>query len=84
MKKELIAELFDKFEKASYSLNDVECWSARELQEILNYSKWDNFLNVIEKSKNACANAGANVSNHFADIGKMVDLGSKAFKDVKK
>ena len=72
MKKELIAELFEKFEKACYVLNNVECWSARELQEILNYSKWDNFLNVIEKAKNACLNAGGNVSDHFADIGKMI------------
>jgi DNA-damage-inducible protein D len=82
MKKELIAELFEKFEKACYTLNDVECWSARELQEILNYSKWDNFLNVIEKAKNACINAGVNVTDHFAGIGKMVDLGSNAQRKI--
>ena len=82
MKKELIAELFEKFEKACYIFNTVECWSARELQEILSYSKWDNFLNVIEKAKNACLNAGANVSDHFADIGKMVDLGSNAQREI--
>lgn len=82
MKKELIAELFEKFEKACYILDEVECWSARELQEILNYSKWDNFLNVIDKAKNSCLNAGANVSNHFTDIGKMVDLGSSAQRKI--
>lgn len=80
--KELIAELFEKFEKACYILNNVECWSARELQEILNYSKWDNFLNVIEKAKTACINAGASVTDHFADIGKMVDLGSNAQRKI--
>ena len=82
MKKELIAELFEKFEKACYILNNVECWSARELQEILNYSKWDNFLNVIEKAKNACLNAGGNVSDHFADIGKMIQIGKGGKREV--
>lgn len=82
MKKELITELFQKFEHACYMYNKVECWSARELQEILNYSKWDNFINVIDKAKNACLNAGENVSDHFADIGKMVDLGSSAKREI--
>ena len=54
MKKELIYELFQKFEQACYIHQDVECWSARELQDILGYSKWDNFLHVIEKAKEAC------------------------------
>jgi len=82
MKKKLIAELFQKFEHACYIFNNVECWSARELQEILNYSKWDNFINVIDKAKNACLNAGEIVSDHFADIGKMVDLGSSAKREI--
>lgn len=82
MKKELIAELFKKFEKACYILNNVECWSARELQEILNYSKWDNFLNVIEKAKNACLNAGGNISDHFADIRKMIQIGKGGKREV--
>ena len=82
MKKELIEELFLKFEDASYNYQNIECWSARDLQEILNYSKWDNFLKVIEKSKNACKNAGEDVSNHFADIGKMVKLGSGSEREI--
>ena len=75
MKKEQIAELFEKFEQACYIFKDVECWSARELQEILGYSKWDNFLNVIDKSKHSCKNAGLDIADHFADIGKMIELG---------
>jgi DNA-damage-inducible protein D len=39
MKKELIIELFERFESACYIYNDLECWSARDLQEILNYTK---------------------------------------------
>lgn len=78
MKKELIAELFEKFEGASHQVNGIECWSARELQVILNYSKWSNFLKVIDKAKTACENAGETIRDHFADIGKMVDVGSGA------
>ena len=48
MKKEFIWELFEKFEKACYEYQGIECWSARELQLILGYAKWDNFKNVIE------------------------------------
>jgi len=82
MKKELIEELFQKFEHACYSASGVECWSARELKVILNYAKWDNFLKVIQKAKDACLNAGEEVSDHFADIGKMVELGSGAQRQI--
>ena len=57
MKKELIAELFQKFENACYLLEGVECWSARELQEIFDYSEWRIFLKVIDKAKDSCKNS---------------------------
>lgn len=76
MKKELINELFQKFENACYLIEGTECWSARELQAILGYAKWDNFFNAIEKAKNACEGAGEKIGDHFADVGKMVEIGS--------
>ena len=82
MKKELIAELFIQFEQVAYEYKGLECWSARELQEIFGYSKWDNFLKVIGKAKDACENAGEKVSDHFADVGKMVELGSGAQREL--
>lgn len=54
MKKELIAELLQQFENACYVINEVECWSARELQSILGYSRWENFANAIDKAKKSC------------------------------
>ena len=82
MKKELIRELFEKFEQAAYILNGVECWSARELQSIFGYTEWRNFLKVIEKAKTACESSNVNVTNHFVDINKMVDLGSSSKREI--
>ena len=82
MKKELIQELFDKFEEACQVINKVECWSERDLQEILHYTKWDNFVKVIEKAKSACNNAGETISDHFADLGKMVEIGSGTQREI--
>lgn len=82
MKKEFIADLFKKFEEACYDFDGVECWSARELQPILGYSQWKNFKNVIEKAKKSCEQAGEEIKNHFADFGKMVEIGSGAQKQI--
>jgi len=59
-----------------------EFWYARELQEVLNYNKWDNFFNVIDKAKVACENSGFNILDHFADVGKMVQLGSGSEREI--
>jgi DNA-damage-inducible protein D len=82
MKKEYISELFEKFENVCYDFEGIECWSARELQIILGYSKWDNFKNVIDKAKKSCEQVGENIKNHFADIGKMVEIGSGVEKEI--
>lgn len=82
MKKEQIEELLQKFESASYSLQGIECWSARDLREILGYSTWQKFQNAIEKSKESCINAGENVLSHFADVWKKVKVGNSAPRDI--
>lgn len=48
-----------------------EYWLARELQTVLEYKEWRNFLKVVEKSKTACENAQNNIADHFVDINKM-------------
>lgn len=82
MKKELITELLEKFEHACYLYNGTECWSARELQQILNYTDWRNFLKVIDKAKSACQNAGGEASHHFVEINKMIELAKGAQREI--
>jgi len=82
MKSEEIKQLFTQFESVSSDLEGVECWSARELQSLLGYSKWENFEKVIQKGKDACFNAGENISNHFPDVRKMINLGKGAQKEI--
>ena len=60
----------------------IEFWYARELAEVLAYAKWDNFKKVIDKAKIACNNSNINVSDHFADVGKMVQLGTGAKREI--
>ncbi|MDR0828922.1 MAG: DNA damage-inducible protein D [Prevotellaceae bacterium] len=82
MKSDEIKKLFEQFEAASAEIEDIECWSARELQILLDYSQWRRFVNAIDKAKEACQNAGINVQEHFADIGKMITLGKGAEREV--
>lgn len=82
MKKEEIQALFSQFEQVSCVLNDVECWSARDLCSLLGYKLWQNFTKVIEKAKEACVNVGQNVEDHFIDVNKMVVIGSGAERQI--
>lgn len=60
-----------------------EFWYARELQSVLEYTKWGNFKKIIEKAKTACEFSSYDVLDHFADVGKMVDIGSGAGRKIK-
>jgi len=82
MKREIISELFGKFEQACYNYEGIEYWSARELQYILGYARWESFSNVITKAETACKNADTKVSDHFRHVTKMVVLGSGAQREV--
>ena len=82
MKKEVIQELYNGFEAVAVEVEGIECWSARELQLLLGYSKWENFSKVIDKAKTACVNAGYFVADHFPDVRKMVNLGSGSVREI--
>ncbi|NTW95552.1 MAG: DNA damage-inducible protein D [Erysipelotrichaceae bacterium] len=59
-----------------------EFWFARDLMGVLEYSKWDNFVNVIEKSKEACENSGFDSTDHFADVSKTIQMPKGAEKEI--
>ncbi len=82
MKTDEIKHLFNQFELAASEIEGVECWSAREMQRLLGYSKWENFEKVIQKAKDACFNAGENVMNHFPDVRKTIPMPKTAEKEI--
>lgn len=59
-----------------------EFWYARELREVLNYTQWRRFKETIDRAKEACKKSGNEVENHFADVGKMVSIGSGTEREV--
>jgi DNA-damage-inducible protein D len=84
MKRETIIQLHSNFEQSVQKDTDTgtEFWLARDLQNLLGYSKWENFAKVIEKAKTACKNAGYESADHFLDVRKMVSLGSGAEREI--
>jgi DNA-damage-inducible protein D len=83
MKKEIIVELSKDFESfVNKTDSGVEFWLARDLQQLLGYAKWDNFSTVISRAKLACEASGNAVADHFADVGKMVSLGSGSQRKI--
>jgi DNA-damage-inducible protein D len=83
MKSEIIYSLTGSFEAFAHTAeNGLEFWFARDLQHLLGYSKWENFLNVISKAKTASEISGHDCQDHFPDIRKMVEIGSGAKKEI--
>ena len=62
--------------------NGVEFWYARELKDILEYAQWRRFEDVIEKAKITCKQFNQSTDYHFANVGKMIEVGKKAKRDV--
>lgn len=83
MKTDLICVLTNNFETHAQQTDEgIEFWLARDLQKLLGYDKWVNFLNVVSKAKIACEASGHAVSNHFADVGKTIQMPKGAKKTV--
>src|SRR5271155_5848704 len=78
MKKDVIARLAKNFEDFAHVEEGVEYWMARDLQKLLEYKDWDNFLNVLEKAKQACQNSRLIVTDHFRDVTEMISVGKGA------
>jgi len=81
MQTDLIHSLTNNFEaRVNRADNGVEFWLARDLQFLLGYEKWDNFINVVLKAKTACELSGYQIRDHFADVGKTIKMPNDAQK----
>lgn len=82
MKSEIIIQLHKNFEDYAHEIDSEEFWLARDLMELLGYTKWENFAKVIDNAKIACRTAGNSDSDHFPEVRKMVDIGSGAKREI--
>ncbi len=84
MKKEVVTKLHASFESIANSdaNTGAEYWLARDLQELLGYAKWENFARVVDRAKTSCTASGHVVDDHFLDVGKMIDLGKGATRQI--
>ena len=62
--------------------NNIEVWYARELQEVLGYARWENFVTAVGRAIESCKTLGVNVDDHFREVTKMVQLGSGSERPI--
>lgn len=84
MDKKTISTMKKMFDDIMHTTEDgtVEFWYARELMGCLGYTTWRRFKDAINRAIESCKSAEIEVSDHFADAVKMVEIGSKAVRDV--
>ena len=85
MDKKTIEKYRLQFEEAGYIEDGLEYWLARELQELLSYSEWRNFIKVVDKAIESCKNAGNDPYDHFVDVNKSIPTpkgGSREIGDI--
>ena len=88
MDKHRILQHQSNFDKIAHFINNednseqVEIWFARELQVLLGYARWENFIVAIHRAVDSCKTQGVNMNDHFREVTKMVELGSGAKREV--
>lgn len=83
MKIEIVKSYTENFEAhAQQTETGIEFWFARDLQHLLGYTEWRNFLNVVNKAKTSCEVSGNKIDDHFVDINKMVQIGSGSKREI--
>lgn len=79
----LQAKEYKSFEDIKNTKEDgTEYWNARELSEVLQYKKWENFMKVIDRAKLSCRNSGFEIEYHFPEVRKIVEAGATKKKII--
>lgn len=71
---------FERVKKTNEAGN--EYWSSRDFAQILGYSDYRNFEQVIKKAKTACFNSGHRIEDHFVDITELIEIGKGGQRPV--
>jgi DNA-damage-inducible protein D len=85
MKPALISRLCKNFEDFIHVQDGVEFWFARDVQHLLGYAEWRNFLKVVEKARESCKTANNPILDHFVDANKSIPVpkgGEKIIEDI--
>jgi len=82
METNIINKLTKNFEDYSNEKDGMEFWFARDLQTLLGYTEWRNFLKIIEKAKESCKKSKFDILDHFVEVNKKVQLGSDAIREI--
>jgi len=77
---QILTETFEGH--AQQTETGVGYWLARDLQQLLGYTEWRNFLKIVTKAKTACEVSGHRVPDHFVDVNKMVEIGSSTQREI--
>lgn len=80
---DLISNQNINFESIKIIKNDSEFWSARDLQTILGYTKWQKFEEVVNKAKVSCSKSNHDVAEHFTNAGKLINTAKTAKLKIK-
>ena len=88
MDKLRIIQYQSDFDKIAHFINNeddseqVEVWFARELQTLLGYARWENFIIAIHRAVDSCKTLGINVDDHFREVTKMIEIGKGGKREV--
>ncbi|MDE7437871.1 MAG: DNA damage-inducible protein D [Muribaculaceae bacterium] len=77
--------LFDSIQQYVYGENkdeQIEVWFARELQELLGYARWENFIVAIRRAAESCKSQKINIDDHFREVTKMITIGKGGKREV--
>jgi len=75
MKSQIIEQYRKSFEQCARQYKGVECWSARDLQSLMGYEEWRNFVSIIEKAVESCQNSKQEPKYHFVEVNKLIETG---------